>query len=61
MRKGEGVVENTGGMSYVDEVAVVVRDIEVAMEQYTNDLGIGPWVVYTLSPDWIKDMTFRGT
>ncbi len=55
-----GVVENTGGMSSVDQVAVVVRDIDAAMEHYTNDLGIGPWAVYTFSPDWIKEMTFRG-
>jgi methylmalonyl-CoA/ethylmalonyl-CoA epimerase len=60
VRKGESVVENSGGMSSVDQVAVVVRDLDEAMEHYTNDLGIGPWAVYTFSPDWIKDMTFRG-
>ncbi len=53
-----GVVENTGGMSSVDQVAVVVRDIDAAMEHYTNDLGIGPWAVYKFSLDWIRDMTF---
>ena len=51
-------MENTGGMSSVDQVAVVVRDIDAAMEHYTNDLGIGPWAVYTFGPDWIRDMTF---
>jgi methylmalonyl-CoA/ethylmalonyl-CoA epimerase len=50
-----------GGIGSVEHVAVVVRDLDRAMEHYTNDLGIGPWVVYTLSPDWIRDMTFRGT
>ena len=53
-----GVVENTGGMSSVDQVAVVVRDIDAAMEHYTNDLRIGPWAVYKFSLDWIRDMTF---
>ena len=53
------MVETSGGMKSVDQVAVVVRDIDTAMEHYTNELGIGPWAVYTFSPDWI-DMTFRG-
>ena len=52
------MVENTGGMSSVDQVAVVVRDIDAAMEHYTNDLRIGPWAVYKFSLDWIRDMTF---
>lgn len=43
----------------VDQVAVVVRDIDRAMEKYTQEFGIGPWSVYTFSPDWIE-MTFRG-
>ena len=36
-------MENTGGMSSVNQVAVVVRDIDAAMEHCTNDLEIGPW------------------
>lgn len=43
----------------VDQVAVVVGDIDRAMERYTEELGVGPWSVYTFSPDWIQ-MTFRG-
>jgi methylmalonyl-CoA/ethylmalonyl-CoA epimerase len=43
----------------VDQVAVVVRDIDRAMERYVEEVGIGPWTVYTFSPDWIR-MTFRG-
>ena len=44
----------------IEHVAVLVRDLKRAMEHYTNDLGIGPWAVYTLSPDWIRDMTVHG-
>lgn len=47
-------------MKSVDQVAVVVKDIDRAMERYVEELGIGPWSVYTFSPDWIQDMTFRG-
>jgi methylmalonyl-CoA/ethylmalonyl-CoA epimerase len=44
----------------IDQVAVVVADIDRAMERYVEELGIGPWSVYTFSPDWIQNMTFRG-
>jgi methylmalonyl-CoA/ethylmalonyl-CoA epimerase len=48
------------GIGSIDQVAVVVRDLDEAMERYTNEFGIGPWDVYTFSPDWINGMTFRG-
>lgn len=48
------------GIGSVDQVAVVVRDLDAAMERYANEFGLGPWAVYTFSPDWIRDMTFRG-
>jgi hypothetical protein len=51
---------NASGIGSIDPVAVVVRDLDRAMERYTNELGIGPWAVYTFSPDWVRDMTFRG-
>jgi catechol 2,3-dioxygenase-like lactoylglutathione lyase family enzyme len=40
-------------------VAVVVRDLDRAMERYVNEVGIGPWSVYTFGPGWIR-MNFRG-
>ncbi len=54
------MAENPAGVASIDQVAVVVRDLDRAMERYVNDLGIGPWTVYTFSPDWIQAMTFRG-
>jgi methylmalonyl-CoA/ethylmalonyl-CoA epimerase len=56
-------MEMTGpsvGIGSIDQVAVVVRDLDAAMERYTNEFGIGPWSVYTFSPDWIDGMTFLG-
>ena len=44
----------------IDQVAVVVRDLDRTMERYTEEFGIGPWSIYTFSPDWIHGMTFRG-
>src|SRR3712207_6292379 len=51
---------NASGIRSIDQVAVVVRDLDQALERYTNEFGFGPWAVYTFSPDWIRDMTFRG-
>lgn len=51
---------NTGGIGAIEHAAVLVRDLDRAMERYADELGIGPWAVYTFSPDWIRDMTFRG-
>jgi len=43
---------NAGGIGQIHHAAVVVRDLDRAMERYTNDLGIEPWAVYTFTPDW---------
>lgn len=50
----------TVSIGSIDQVAVVVRDLDASMERYVNEFGIGPWSVYTFSPDWIQGMTFRG-
>ena len=47
------------GIGSIDQVAVVVRDLDASMKKYVEEFGIGPWNVYTFSPDWIQ-MTFRG-
>lgn len=48
------------GIASIDQVAVVVRDLDAAMERYTTQLGIGPWNVYTYGPHLVPTMTFRG-
>jgi methylmalonyl-CoA/ethylmalonyl-CoA epimerase len=50
----------SGPIKSVDQVAVVVRDLDEAMRRYSEELGIAPWSVYTFTPEWIRDMTFRG-
>ena len=47
-------------MRSVDQVAVVVRDLDAAMKRYAEQLGIGPWDVYTYGPHMLHTMTFRG-
>jgi methylmalonyl-CoA/ethylmalonyl-CoA epimerase len=51
---------DASGIGQIHYAAVVVRDLDRAMERYTNELGIKPWAVYTFTPDWVRDMTFRG-
>lgn len=43
----------------IRQICLVVRDIDRAMRQWTT-LGIGPWRVHDLGPDWISNMRFRG-
>jgi methylmalonyl-CoA/ethylmalonyl-CoA epimerase len=54
------MVANAGAIGSIEHVSVLVRDLDRALEHYTNDLGMGPWGVYTLTPDWIRDMTVHG-
>ena len=51
---------NASAIGAIEHVGVLVGDLDRAMEHYTNDLGIGPWVGYTISPDWVRDMTVHG-
>ena len=51
---------NASSIGSIDHVGVLVGDLDRAMEHYTNDLGLGPWVGYTISPDWLRDMTVHG-
>jgi catechol 2,3-dioxygenase-like lactoylglutathione lyase family enzyme len=44
----------------IAQVAVVVRDLDAKMRACSEDLGIGPWAIYTFGPPRVKDMTFRG-
>lgn len=42
--------QSASGMTAIDQVAVVVRDPDAAMERYWTELGIGPWEVHTYGP-----------
>src|SRR5262245_52866182 len=44
----------------VVQVAMVVNDVEASVRRYWDDLGIGPWKLYTLGPANTSNMTFHG-
>jgi methylmalonyl-CoA/ethylmalonyl-CoA epimerase len=41
------------------QLCVVSRDLQRTMQGMVN-LGIGPWQVFTFSPDNVSDITYRG-
>ena len=47
-------------ISGVQQVALVVRDIDQTLEEYTSRLGIGPWWVRLYGPPGMTDMRIRG-
>jgi methylmalonyl-CoA/ethylmalonyl-CoA epimerase len=44
----------------VVQVAMVVNDVEASVRRYWDDLGIGPWKLYTLDPSNTSNVTFHG-
>jgi hypothetical protein len=44
----------------IKQMALVVRDIDASMRAYWELLRMGPWTGYTLTPDILKDMHYRG-
>ena len=49
-----------GFVSDVQQVALVVRNLDATLEEYTNRLGIGPWRVMLCEPPRLTDMRIRG-
>ena len=44
----------------ISQIAVVVKDLEKAMDNYWEILGWGPWQTYSHTPQNLKDMTIGG-
>jgi methylmalonyl-CoA/ethylmalonyl-CoA epimerase len=44
----------------ITQIAVVVRDIEAALETYTQTLGWGPWSVFDYKPPLLHDTRVKG-
>jgi methylmalonyl-CoA/ethylmalonyl-CoA epimerase len=42
------------------QVAYVVRDLEKALRQQWEVCGVGPWSIYTFTPEKVRDYTYRG-
>jgi len=44
----------------ISQIAVVVRDMEQALKDYTETLGWGPWSVFDYKPPLLHDTEVRG-
>jgi len=44
----------------VAQVALIVEDLDKAVESYWKLFGIGPWHIYTYGKPLVKRMTYRG-
>jgi hypothetical protein len=53
----EGIL---GRQLMISQIAVVVRDLQKTMEQYSKLLGWGPWNVYRHEPPRLHDTVVRG-
>jgi methylmalonyl-CoA/ethylmalonyl-CoA epimerase len=42
------------------QAAFVVRDLDAAVRHWADDLGIGPWRVWTMEPPHLHDMVYHG-
>jgi methylmalonyl-CoA/ethylmalonyl-CoA epimerase len=42
------------------QTAFVVRDLDAAVRQWADELGIGPWSVYTMRPPQLHDTVYHG-
>jgi Glyoxalase/Bleomycin resistance protein/Dioxygenase superfamily len=44
----------------ITQIAVVVRDMEQSLKDYTENLGWGPWSVFDYKPPLLHDTKVRG-
>ena len=44
----------------IDQIAIVVEDLEKAVETYWKVLGVGPWSIYTYGKPLVKEASYRG-
>ena len=42
------------------QVAYVVRDLDAAVKLWADQIGVGPWSVYTLQSPNLKNCYYRG-
>lgn len=57
-------MSNQNPLSFLDngvaQVAIIVPDLEQAVERYWKLFGIGPWHVYTYGKPLVREMTYHG-
>jgi len=49
-----------GFVGKFDQIALVVRDLDAAVREYWERLGIGPWTIVTFGPESVRELFYRG-
>ncbi len=44
----------------IDQICLVVKDLQKTIEQYWENLGIGPWKIYLFEEPLLREMTIKG-
>lgn len=44
----------------IAQIALIVPDLDRAVEAYWNQFGIGPWHIYTYQRPMVQEMSYRG-
>jgi methylmalonyl-CoA/ethylmalonyl-CoA epimerase len=47
-------------MGEIRQLGIVVRDLQKAVDNYWEKLGIGPWMSMRIEPPLLRDLTLRG-
>ncbi len=47
-------------MGAICQIGIVVRDLQKAVDNYWEKLGIGPWITVRIEPPLLRDLTLRG-
>lgn len=55
-RPGKPLIE----VGKISQVAIVVKDLDEAVKNYWETLGIGPWHIYRQAPPELQDTFLRG-
>ncbi len=47
-------------MGAICQIGIVVRDLQKAVDNYWEKLGIGPWMTVRIEPPLLRDVSLRG-
>ena len=47
-------------MRRADQIGIVVRDLDAAVDRYSRSFACTRWTIYTYGPDTVPELAFRG-
>jgi methylmalonyl-CoA/ethylmalonyl-CoA epimerase len=59
-KENVNLVESKIKMGAICQIGIVVKDLQKAVDNYSEKYGIGPWITLRLEPPLLRDLTLRG-